>query len=350
MKSNKIRIIYAISLLLLLVGCEKDEYTKKVEMKNLYSIEANSENAIEQKRYEIYEKYNIPVFFNDTVGKLYYGQSLAGDSIFTYETIDLAWSYTGRSDHKFHYFYMENETKKMEALKFISDFLEVTSKPLRPLSILVVDSVKTGADLKQLTYKVENKKTGETSNVTISFFTGVRAILFCGVDNLDDKPKIKKKATYDVVKTMIRQRIKNYKNELAPFYTISDKNFYDKPWKDLDETIENPLGGTEAFGTFLLSENGYNYFLDNYDYTEEQLNEAVKYIRGAVGQFGFVRGSKTLSYNSPNNPDEDLELFIEEILRYSKDDFLDIWGNSPLVIKKANVLYKIIEEKLEFHL
>ncbi len=350
MKSNTMKLIYAISLLLLLFSCEKEEYKKKVDMKNLYSIEANSQDSIEQKRYEIYEKYNIPVFFNDTVGKVYYGQSLAGDSIFRYETIDLAWSYTARSDHKYQYYYMQNDTNKMEALKFISSFLGITSKPLRPLSILVVDSVKTGANLKQLIYKVENKDTGEISNVSISFFTGVRSILFCGVDNFGNNPEIKEKATYDVVKTMIRQRIKNYKNELAPFYTISDKNFYDKPWNELDETIKNPLGGTEAFSTFLLSEGGYNYFLDNYDYTEEQLISAVKYIRGAIGQFGFVSGGKMLSYNSPLNADEDLELFIEEILRYSKDDFLDIWGNSPLVIKKANILYKIIEEELEFNL
>ncbi len=350
MKSNRIKIIYIFSLLLLLVGCETNEYTKKVEMKNLYSIEENSQDSIEQKRYEIYKKYDIPVFFNDTVGKLYYGQSLAGDSVFVYETIDLAWSYTARSDHQYDYYYMKSDNKKMEALKFISDFLAVASKPLRPLSILVVDSVKTSADLKELNYKIENTDTGETDNVTISFFTGVRSILFCGVDNLGDKPEIKEKATYDVVKTMIRQRIKNYKNKLAPFYTISDKNFYDKPWKELDETIQNPLGGTEGFSTFLLSEVGYNYFLENYDYSEEELNSAVEYIRGSIGKFGFVRGGKMLSYNSPLNADEDLELFIEEILRFSKDDFLDIWGNSPLVIKKANILYKIIEEELEFNL
>lgn len=348
MKHTKITYIIVALIALALYGCEADdEKMKPVGLTNLYEILPNTTDSIQTKRYEIYQKHGVSVYFNDTIASHYYGQSLAGDSIFIYETIDMAWRYTGRSDNYFNYHYMKDETQMMESLKFIDKFLELTSKPLRPLSILVTDSVSSSAKLQKKLYTYANQDSTIVFSQQITFYTGSRSIVFGGIANFGKMPLLMEKATYDVIKTMLSQRIPNYSNKLAEFYTISDKNYYRKLWTNLDSTIE-PVLGDASFTTWILTDAGYNYYKKEYNHTDEELQEARRKIRKTIGKYGFVQSK--ISYYSPANSEEDLAKYIEEILRYSKEEFLQLWSESPLVLKKANIIYDIIENELQFKL
>lgn len=350
MNKNHPHLIWIAIILLSTIGCSKNqEVQKPTQLQNLYQILPSDDpnDSIQNKRYEIYQKHNVPIYFNDTVARQYYGQSLSGDSVYVYETLDLPWRYTGRTDNQFSYQYMTEPSKQMAALIFVEDFLKIASKPLTPLSIFVVDSVQSTAKLEQKTYHYANEDSTFVFNEKITFYTGTRTILFAGITKFNQVPQLKEKATNDVIRTMIKQRIPNYPNQLSEFYTLSDKNFYGKRWTDLDKTIE-PLLGEGAFSIWLLSDIGYNYYKNVYGHTDEELIDAGAYARKKIGQFGFV--SSKIGYNSPANSYEDLEAFIEEILRYDKKEFIQLWEESPIVIQKANILYSIIENELQFQL
>lgn len=351
MNIHQTHLIWIALLLSLLVGCSKNESIENpIEIKNLYQIQPSIDlaDSIQNKRYEIYKRYNVPVYFNDTVAKQYYGQSLSGDSIYLYETLDLPWRYTGRTDNQFVYHYMTDPIDQMASLRFIEDFLTIASKPLTPLSVFIVDSVSSTAKLEQKTYTYANADSTFIFNEKITFYTGTRTILFAGISKFDNQVShLKEKATKEVIRTMIKQRIPNYPNQLAEFYTFSDKNFYGKRWTELDNTIQ-PVLGEATFSVWILSDIGYNYFKREYGHSETELEDATNYARKSIGKFGFVYSK--IGYNSPSNSYEDLEAFIDEILRYDKKEFIRLWQESPIVIQKANVLYSIIENELQFQL
>ena len=49
---------------------------------------------------------------------------------------------------------------------------------------------------------------------------------------------------------------------------------------------------------------------------------------------------------SPDNMEDDLNGYITEILQHSKEEFEQLWGDSPLVMKKYEILCKIITDEL----
>ena len=81
--------------------------------------------------------------------------------------------------------------------------------------------------------------------------------------------------------------------------------------------------------------------------TDEEFDNYALYCRGLVGALGFV--SYDPGYGNrftPRNTDVDLELYLEEMMKYPRKQFLERWESSPLVIKKYEILYAIIRDEL----
>ena len=81
--------------------------------------------------------------------------------------------------------------------------------------------------------------------------------------------------------------------------------------------------------------------------TDEEFDNYALYCRGLVGALGFV--SYDPGYGSrftPRNTDVDLELYLEEKMKYPRKQFLERWESSPPVIKKYEILYAIIRDEL----
>lgn len=49
---------------------------------------------------------------------------------------------------------------------------------------------------------------------------------------------------------------------------------------------------------------------------------------------------------TPYDYNNDLINYVEEMLKYNKEEFEMLWGHSPLVMKKYDVLYDLIKNKL----
>ena len=80
----------------LLLACQKEDgITPGTGFENLYTIQDDPNDSIQHKRYELYTTYGVPVFFNDTIGKVFVKTDVNGDSVFRYETLDLNWAFNG---------------------------------------------------------------------------------------------------------------------------------------------------------------------------------------------------------------------------------------------------------------
>ena len=78
----------------LLLACQKEDgITPGTGFENLYTIQDDPNDSIQHKRYELYTTYGVPVFFNDTIGKVFVKTDVNGDSVFRYETLDLNWAF-----------------------------------------------------------------------------------------------------------------------------------------------------------------------------------------------------------------------------------------------------------------
>ena len=85
-----------ILLICLLLACQKEDgITPGIGFENLYTIQDDPNDSIQHKRYELYTTYGVPVFFNDTIGKVFVKVDVNGDSVFRYETLDLNWTFSG---------------------------------------------------------------------------------------------------------------------------------------------------------------------------------------------------------------------------------------------------------------
>lgn len=328
----------------LLTSCDKKNHDfETIDIQNLYSVKPDVGDAVQQKRYEIYKTYGIPVFFNDTVGRSFLQKDLSGDSVFVYETIDLQWNFTSRTKDKFQYDYLTDPDEQMKNLFFIETFLKETSRPLRPFSIFCVKNLITDAQPQTVEYKITEQ---DESVSKLSFFSGARTLVFTDATLLGNNPQVSIKVSQDIIKEMILAKMTNFLGELGEFFAIAkaEKDSYGKSWKSLDPDL-NP-----GFEVSILTDRMADYYMNIYGKTWEDIEKERAEVRAVIGPFGFVSGATHLSYNSPEDGTRDLKTFLSEMLRYNRTDFEKYWGAYPKVMRKYKILYDFIEKKLEVKL
>ena len=80
--------------------------------------------------------------------------------------------------------------------------------------------------------------------------------------------------------------------------------------------------------------------------TPEGLENFRAAVRLKVGQFGFISSGRWLSTTTPDDTEQDLTAYINELLSISPEKFNELWGACPLVMKKYNILYDIVVNEL----
>lgn len=336
-------------MLLMLGGCRNEgELFPQLDLENLYKIEDNFSDSVSKKVYEIYEQYGVTVVFNDTIGKVFVKTDIYGDSVFTYETVDPAWSFTGYSETDYSYSYMEDPDSRLKMLRVVQQFLDGCSKTLYPQVILLLDSYTTTTSNGQVT----NYENG-------NFLVTYRSLLLCAsADNtvLESLPE-------SIMRTFIIQRINDYASELALYHRVS-KDYIGKSWEaigavNLKEPItyweNDPWAGEfeRTITTFIEGPlyNSASCLQDDWwgfrDYDVELVEIFRKAVRELIGTYGFVSQSEEGAANCPPaDEEEDLKLFVREMLRYSREEFEALWGEQPLVMQKYEILYELLENEL----
>lgn len=330
------------------VGCRKEgEILPQLQLENLYEIKNNSSDSIQKRVYDIYDRYGVTVVFNDTLGKVFVKQDIKGDSVFTYETVDPAWGFTGYANVDYYYTYLTDPDEQSKMLDVVEKFLNRCSKVLYPQVILLLDSYYTEAS----NGSVETFSDG-------GFLVTYRSLLLCNAQ----RPNVLASLPEDIMRTFIIQRISDYTLQLASFHRLS-KDYIGKSWEAigavyLKEPItyeEDGWWGPEVYTVTQFRDaplyNTASCLQDDWwglrDYDLDLVEKFRKAVRQLIGPYGFVsQTNKGAGNRPPEDEKDDLQLFVKEMLRFSKAEFKKLWGDSELVMQKYDILYDLLSNEL----
>lgn len=342
-------ILY-ILLVFLAVACQKEsEISSSIGFENLYVIEDDPTDSIQHKRYEIYQTYGVPVYFNDTIGKVFVKTDINGDSVFQYETLDLNWIFDGTNSGSVTYNItrLHEPELQMKALRFAEVYLQNSQAPLHPYAMWLTKKCyqlsSSGVEKKELISRYRN-------------------LMISWIEDLNEKDMPVKATEYR--NEVVKLKVQNYAEQLNAFNKVTDEKNYDLLWQNLypNETLPHFYKATPWFPKPLAEEwkqdssfrkdmktygNGTHPNLTWGLWTDQDVDDYIVYCRGLVGAYGFI--GYHLEYGpryTPRDTDEDLSLYLEEMLKYPREEFLARWETSPLVLKKYEILYKIIRDEL----
>ncbi len=339
-------------LALLIAACQKEsEITPGIVYENLYTIQDDPADSIQHKRYELYETYGVPVYFNDTIGKVFVKTDINGDSVFHYETLDLNWTFSGDNSKSVTYQVTRHTDPAlmMKALRFTEIFLENSQPALYPYAIWLTEKC----------YQLSSE--GMSDEEMVSRY---RNLMFSWIERMKPEEMLSTALSYR--NEVVKLKVQNYSDELNAFNKVSDEKVYEKSWSTLypeeilpywTKTYWSPMPLKEEweqdsnFRDVLTDPRG-NGNETNPDFplrlwTDEDVDNYIAYCRKLVGAYGFVTYSLSRGSSfTPDNYEEDLELFLVEMMKYPRKQFLKRWEGCPLVIKKYEILYAIIRDEL----
>lgn len=336
------KYIFYLLLVLVWASCEKeDALESKVDYFNLYTITDNPNDSVQHLRYEIYKEYGIPVYFTDTVGKYPLAVNIYGDTIYEYELLDLNWEFTNSAeeDRIIEYDFLDDDTKKYNSLLFVKKFIENSAPSLRPLSMMVVDSLM-----------VIGGNGGQGWEKELHNF---RTIVWADIATMTEEEQ---DALIDeTCKNLVGEKIQNYTYEITQFQMVSDQyygNRYPTPLPYPATCITEIVDENNPFA-YLRTWFGQNYVIWVYDYgySHEEAIAEINNMRASycaiTGAWGFVYGYGILaSYQAPN-ADDDLDCYLERILSDNSAAWFEkYYSNYPLVMKKYEILYDLIVNEM----
>ena len=168
-------IFYCFLLAFFILGCRKEDSLEvQLELRDLYAITDNPNDSIQHRIWEIYDKYHVPVYFNDTIAKEFMKIDVYGDTVWRYETVDMAWTFDGNEGRTYTYSYMTDPKEQMFALDIVEKLLTDASPTLYPYSIFIADSALAVND------------NGRTSWNGGAYSVGYKTLLMTG--NWEDDP------------------------------------------------------------------------------------------------------------------------------------------------------------------
>ncbi len=326
--------------------CQKeDSITPELELENLYAVKNNTSDSIQQRVYDIYEQYKVTVVFNDTIGKVFVKTDVKGDSVFIYETIDPAYSFTGYNNLNYEYTFLTDPTAQSQLLNVVENYLSSCNKNLYPQVILLTTSYSK-TDQRGTTEIIADGDFDVTYRSLLLSYTSDKKIL----ETLAD----------EIMKTFIIQRIADYTAEVQSFHKVS-KDFIGKSWEVLGATtLKEPVTYVEYddwLGDYVeitVTEfsddplySSCSCLQDDWwglrDYEENVVEDFRNAVRQLIGPFGFVMESAKDPVGAPPLDEaDDLQVFVTEMLRFSQEEFESLWGDYPLVMQKYEILYDLL--------
>lgn len=352
---------HVVILLIALVcatSCSKeDEIDKQTVLENVYTITDDPNDPVQHKRYQIYQEYGVPVYFNDTISAKEIGKDWYGNPVIQYETLDLNWgfdSYTTSIQYKYEYLEEVEETR-LNALNFTEEYLSQCSKSMRPFSIMLANTLTS---------------TSTSLVIPANYYVGLRTLVLFGIADITDPNEIQR-TSQKIIGAMLVQRVGANQKIVTQFEAVSKElQAYFKEWgKELGCTVakECPSKYSGITVNHLFEEAPYETYtpiwakdktftfmeyvkLYNLATQEEAEADRMLYLQD-IGRYGFIRASSTgKGMYSPQTADEDLRYFIQAIVALGSEGFAERYGSSPLVMKKFNILYDYITNDLKVEL
>ena len=344
-------IVCAIICSLFFACAKEDALENEIDFTNIYAIADNPSDSVQHERYLLYEQYGVSVYFNDTIDQVFVRNDVYGNPVYRYELIDPSWLFfqpeSGTTtSSKFDYVYAEGEEKQLKYLDGVRTFLESVSTVLHPSMIFVADSI--------FTLNSQGERGAE-----VTFTTNFRVMLWTRVDEIVDGGTLED-AISEIETTLIEDKIENFTTQVDEFGAVSDPSYYGRqdlydlpttePWWNWYSAsmfeYGYPSSMEDDYPEFLQDRFDYLYGQEDYWIVPEEYWIQSRQAWAALsGPYGFV-GCGVIASETPRTVSADLKQFLDQMLRFSREEFEFYWGNYTLVMKKYNILRDLIENEI----
>lgn len=313
-----------IALLLgwcIFLGCEDENIVSEPSYyENFWEIKDNPNDPVQHRAFEIYQQYGVPVFLNDTIGKIFVKVDIHGDSVFRYETIDLNWNFSSESyNTPYTHTYIKETDKCLVALELAAKYLETIPAGIYPFSMLLTEKT------------VRPSMSGDVTSISSGIF--FRTLLLSDVLKQNTDAKVKKYINKIMIDVILNKMDDNAVNN---FSKVSASKHYDVKWEKLEPNLP------DNFDPDILTDSN-------------ALEEDKKAVRDVLGKYGFVSNYEQLDFDddwelvyfdcTPPYPDIDLQGYINEIVSVTPEEFERRWGNYPLVMQKYELIRDYVPVK-----
>lgn len=329
--------IFTFLFALLLVGCAKEEQLEpKVNFENPYVILDDPNDPVTHKRYELYQKYGVPVFFSDTIARVYINNDVLGNPVYGWEKIDLNWSFNAVSNFQYTFEYIGDTTEMLRSLNNVDTYLNATAPSLRPFSVLLVKSFEANGNSNVM--KITDANLNNQPAKIVNCVNGFRSLVIGQVQE-EYSNGFWNRFSKELLRVQIKRAIttENYSQKLSKFKAVSMISWYDKYWN----LSNNNLGVDKSF-------NGSRWRLfdpfKTYSAADEQ---HFLGIRKVFGRFGFIGHSSFFGWSVSPTMEDDVNLYVDALLNYNNEKFMELWNHSSLVMEKHDIIYDIIENDMK---
>ena len=310
-------IVWIILLAFLSNGCNKEEETLLPSSKGRAWIEIlDKPGELNQLRFQLYKKYGISLYVNDTIGSENRGTDAYGKPIIYYELLRPGYTITSASNWQVN---LSSDTPNMvKATKFMLDFVAprlAKNEKYRPYTYFLCNSIQTsGAEMWTGAYTSSRKlyQAAKTTSISITDFSSLT----------DVEQKIW--ATRILGNAIATKIINVFETELESFYKITDEGFTSSQYG----RSKNYYGVTELPESRILELHGSG-FLDH-------------------GQIKYYIQTGRLSGYSPTAA-EDVEDYVGAVLAFTDKEFEQSYGKYDNMIRKYRFMQDIVTRfKKEF--
>lgn len=316
MKDMKNYILF-IWVCLLVAGCGNDEneLTPSRADRDWYVIE-DSDDPVGHELYLLYQKYDIPVFVNDTIGQEERGTDYYGNPIVYYCVLDMSYtvgaSATGNGVKSRGYSLLQDVEDQFAGIAFLDKYLiPALPEGVYFNSILLLDSL----------YEMRMSSTGwGEERKDLNVYKGVMTLAIGqgkAIAKMTPEEQVKHKGL--ILATLALEQMQE--EQLTDFYMVSydsEKKFsYYQHVVNYVPNAAMPSAKCEVYG-----------FLD-YDSRYYAMNEGKD-----PSQWIYYTISKA----------EDLEDFVTAFFQYEEQEFKDKYADYPLVLEKYEIIKELMEE------
>lgn len=329
------KILYFFSLLLLF-SCKEEMLQPNVNVDMPFVIEDDVNNPVQHKRFLIYKQYGVPVFFTDTLNKVFVTTNVQGDSIYKHEMLDLNWAYNSIGSVKYKFTYITNKEDQLRALENVEKYLQVSIQSLKPFSIFLVDDFAAEGHTEILSVTDTDPTSQRNTLKTINSYRNMMISQMHRPLSQTLIPRFNLMLINNQVKKAIVGNA--YKNHLLEFETFVPATFYYERW--------NNIGVTEGVNFKPASWRNFDPRKTTYTAADSVIFKEL--IKG-FGQVGFIGFHTTSIWYSPSAL-IDRNQYIDAIFSYNKQVFERTWGATPLVMKKYEKMREIIINDMDIPL
>lgn len=313
MMENMRNYILLILVCFLTIRCNSDEneLTPSRADRDWFAIE-DSDDPVGHELYLLYEKYNLPVFVNDTIGQEDRGVDYYGNPIVYYYVLDMNYTVGAPVTDNYlrsrKYSLLQDVEDQLAGIAFLDNYLiPALPEGMYFNSILLLDSL----------YEMRMSSSGwGVERKDLNVYKGVMTLAIGqGKAIAKMTPEEQNKQKGLILATLALDQMED--DQLTDFYMVSydsEKKFsYYQHVVNYAPGAAMPSAKCEVYG-----------FLD-YDSRYYAMNEGKD-----PSQWIYYTISQA----------EDLEDFVMAFFRYSESEFKEMYVDYPLVLKK----YEIIKE------